>query len=152
MLIAPGKWMGKGSVLLQGMSIGQTVNVDIDVTEQADGLTVTGQVSVGEESAQDLSVRIVPNEVGTYTLDAFLAGTRLDGVGKLESEPHVGLLWHERELAHASVALFALSRGFGCRGFLREKETVRTWEIAFALKQVAVGGDNVVSLAKRRRR
>ncbi len=152
MLIAPGKWLGKGSVLLQGMSIGQTVSVDLDVTEQADGLTVTGKLSLGEQAAHDLSIRIVPNEVGTYTLDAFLAGTRLDGVGKLESEPHLGLLWHERELAHVSIALFALPRGFGCRGFLREGETVRTWEIAFASKQVAVGGDNVVSLARRRRR
>ncbi len=152
MLLRTGQWLGKGSVLLQGMSLGQTVNVEVEITDHDDGMSITGTLTVGEQEAEDVSIRVVPNEVGTYTLDVYVAGTRLDGVGKLESEPHVSLLWHEAELAHASVTLFSVSQGFGCRGFLREKDTVRTWEVAFALKQNVVGGSNVVSLSRRRRR
>ena len=151
MLLRPGHWLGKGSVLLQGMSIGETIAVDLQITEHEDGITLAGDYTLGEQPKAEISIRVVPNEVGTYTVDAFVSGTRMDGVGKLESEPHVSLLWHERDLAHASVTLFSLARGFACRGFLREQDTVRTWEIAFALKQQAIGGSNVISLARRRR-
>lgn len=151
MLLRPGTWLGKGSVILQGMSLGETATLEVEVVEHADGLTVTGELSLGEGAPLEVSVRIVPNEVGTYTVDAFVAGTRLDGVGKLESEPNVSLLWHERELAHASATLFRVDGAVGCRGFLREQETVRTWEIAFKPKQNVVGGSNVVSLSRRRR-
>ena len=151
MLLKPGQWLGKGSVLLQGMSLGETVNVELKIEEHDDSITLTGSMDVGEHAGAEVSVQVVPNEVGTYTLDAFVAGTRLDGVGKLESDPNAALLWHENDVAHASVVLFPIPGGFGCRGFLREKDTVRTWEIAFNLRQNVVRGGNVVSLSRRRR-
>ena len=46
---------------------------------------------------------------------------------------------------------FAVARGIGCRGFLREGEQTLTWEMLLRLKQDALKADNVVSLSRRRR-
>ena len=113
------------------------------------GITITGRLI--DVLHGDVSIRVAPDEVGTYVLNARLASFVLDGIAKLESEPNAALLWNETGTQSASVTLFRASSGIACRGFYREGDKVRTWEILFKPKQVAVGGDNVVSLARRRR-
>ena len=89
-----------------------------------------------------------------------LAGDHLQGTAKLDSPPNLGLLWNDSGSIHATFALFAVSRGYGFRGFVRDAAPsargdsggcVFTWEVAFSLKQEVVKGDNVVSLHRRRR-
>ena len=88
---------------------------------------------------------------GTYIVDAFVRGARLDGTAKLESDPNLGLLWNTSNSIHASFTLFPVSAGVGFRGFVRERETTFTWELALKPQQTVVQGGNVVSLARRRR-
>ena len=148
MILNKGLWLGSGSLLVEGASLGEDVEVELSITEDDGGMTLTGQL--GGEFAGDVSIRVAPDEVGTYVIDARVAGVALDGIGKLESEPNLSLLWNEGQTQTATVALFATGNGIGCRGFVQEGGRTRTWEILFKLKQQVVGGSNVVTLRRRR--
>lgn len=149
MIIRKGQWVGRGKALVHGASLGDTVEVDLNIDEDEQGITLNGQISGALRG--ELSTRIAPDDVGTYVIDARVANVALDGTAKLESEPNLCLMWNEGQTQSASVALFATANGIGCRGFWREGEATRTWEILFKLKQQVVGGPNVVSLSSRRR-
>ena len=148
MLIRKGLWSAKGSVVFEGSSLGVPVEVDLDIVEDQDGITLTG--SLQGASQGDVSIRIGADEVGTYVLDARVGSFALDGVAKLESEPNVCLLWNQGQTQSATVTLFVVDTGIGCRGFFREAGQTVTWEILFRPTQQVVGGDNVVSLMRRR--
>ena len=148
MLIRKGLWSAKGSVVFEGSSLGVPVEVDLDIVEDQDGITLTG--SLQGASQGDVSIRIGADEVGTYVLDARVGSFALDGVAKLESEPNVCLLWNQGHTQSATVTLFVVDTGIGCRGFFREAGKTVTWEILFRPTQQVVGGDNVVSLMRRR--
>jgi hypothetical protein len=123
--------------------------LDAEVVNELDGLTITGEIT--DSYTLPISLRIAPNEVGTYVIDARLGKVALDGIAKLESEPNHALLWHESGIYSASVSLFSIGGGLGCRGFFRDEKGTITWEMQLQTKQQAVGGANVVSLARRRR-
>ena len=147
MIIRNGHFFGKGTVLVDGATIGERVEVDLEIAEDHGGLTLSGRVL--EDKGGEISIRVAPDEVGTYVLDARVGSFALDGVAKLESEPNLALLWNEGGTQSVSVTLFAAGSGVGCRGFLHEDGKTRTWEILFKLKQQVVGGDNVVTLRRR---
>lgn len=149
MLLKKGHWLGRGKLLVEGASLGDEVQLDVQIVEDDDGTTLSGQLA-GDFSG-DVSIRVAPDEVGTYVIDARMAALALDGIGKLESEPNHCLLWNEAGTQNASLTLWVTSGGVGCRGFWREGTRTRTWEVLFKLKQQVIGGDNVVSLARRRR-
>jgi hypothetical protein len=148
LLIRKGLWSAKGSVVYEGSSLGVPVDVDLEIVEDQDGITLTGRL---EGAAQgNVSVRIGADENGTYVLDARIGAFALDGIAKLESEPNVCLLWNEGQTQSATVNLFVVDTGIGCRGFFREAGKNVTWEILFRPTQQVVSGDNVVSLRRRR--
>ena len=148
MLIRKGLWSAKGSVVFEGSSLGVPVEVDLDIVEDQDGITLTGEIQ--EAGKGDVSIRIGADDVGTYVVDARVGSFALDGIAKLESEPNVCLLWNQGQTQSATVSLFVVDTGIGCRGFLREADKTVTWEILFRPTQQVVGGDNVVSLMRRR--
>jgi len=148
LLIRKGLWSAKGSVVFEGSSLGVPVEVDLDIVEDQDGITLTGEIQ-GAGKGQ-VSVRIGADEVGTYVVDARMGSFALDGIAKLESEPNVCLLWNEGQTQSATVSLCVVDTGIGCRGFFREAGKTVTWEILFRPTQQVVGGDNVVSLMRRR--
>ena len=149
MILNKGLWYGKGSVLVENASLGESVEVDIEVTEDEEGYTILG--SLLDSYTGEVSIRVAPNDVGTYSVDARVAGVALDGIGKLESEPNLILLWNEGQTLSVSAAMFMAGNGIGCRGFLRENNRTLTWEMLITLKQQAIKGDNVVSFFPRRR-
>ena len=149
MILNKGLWYGKGSVLVENASLGESVEVDIEVTEDEEGYTISG--SLLDSYTGEISIRVAPNDVGTYSVDARVAGVALDGIGKLESEPNLILLWNEGQTLSVSAAMFMAGNGIGCRGFLRENDRTLTWEMLITLKQQAIKGDNVVSFFPRRR-
>ena len=149
LILRKGLWSGRGSVLTEGASLGQSISLDVAVVDELDGLTIAGEIT--DSYTLPLSMRIAPNEVGTYVIDARLGKVALDGIAKLESEPNHALLWHESGIYSASVSLFSIGGGLGCRGFFRDAKGTLTWEMQLQSKQQAVGGANVVSLARRRR-
>ena len=150
MLLKPGDWTGRGSLLEEGASLGRQIECDLRIEQDRGGFTLAGGYRVKGEKSQDLSVRIAPNDVGTYTIDARAGAMAADGIAKLESVPNLGLLWSANGTVHVAAALFDVSDGCGFRGFLHEDERTLTWEIAFSRKQHAVKADNVVTLRRRR--
>ena len=153
MLLNKGQWFGKGSLLVEGASLGDDVQLDLEITEDEGGITLSGQLLGDFEG--NVSIRVAADEVGTYIIDARVAAVALDGIAKLESEPNLALLWNEGQTQSVTVALFNTANGIGCRGFWHEGGKTRTWEILFRLKQQVVGdsaaGSNVISLSHRRR-
>ena len=152
MILKPGHWLGRGSVLVEGFSLGKTAECDARIEQDEGGFIGNAELKFQDQDKQNLNVRVAHNEVGTYTLRLQVGGEVFHGSAKLDSPPNLGLLWNDSETVHLSFTLFEISGGFGCRGFLRDGETTYTWEMAFALKQEVVKGDNVVSLQRRRRR
>lgn len=151
MILKPGHWLGRGSVLVDGMSLGKTVECDARVEADDTGLIVNADLAFQDDEKRTINLRVAGNDVGTYTLRLASSGEVFHGTAKLDSPPNLGLLWNDSETVHLTFALFAVSEGYGCRGFLRDGETTYTWEVAFSLKQAVVKGDNVISLARRRR-
>ena len=147
MILNRGQWLGKGKLLVEGASLGEELELELEISEDDAGMTLSGNVSGSYKG--DVSIRIAPDEVGTYVIDARIASLALDGRAKLESEPNLALLWNEGQTQSASVSLFRTPNGIGCRGFWQENTKTRTWEIQFKLRQVAIGGSNVVSLRRR---
>ena len=148
MLIRKGLWIAKGSVVFEGSSLGVPTEVDLEIVEDQDGLTVTGTIEGAGKG--EVSIRIGADDAGTYVVDARIGSLGLDGIAKLESEPNVCLLWNVGQTQSATVSLFVVDTGIGCRGFFREAGKTVTWEILFRPTQQVVSGDNVVSLMRRR--
>lgn len=148
MLIRKGLWSAKGSVVYEGSSLGVPIEADLEILEDADGITLSGDLQ-GAGNGQ-VSIRIGADEAGTYVLDAKIGSLALDGIAKLESEPNLCLLWNEGQTQSSTVSLFHVDTGIGCRGFFREAGKTITWEILFRPTQQVVSGDNVVPLMRRR--
>ena len=148
MLIRKGLWTAKGSVVFEGSSLGVPTEVDLEIVQDQDGLTLTGTIEGAGKG--DVSIRIGADDAGTYVVDARIGSLALDGIAKLESEPNVCLLWNVGQTQSATANLFVVDTGIGCRGFFREADKTVTWEILFRPTQQVVSGDNVVSLMRRR--
>ena len=149
MTLQPGHWLGRGSVLIEGFSLGKTVECDARIEQDAGGLIVNAELRYQDGERSSLGIRVAANDVGTYALRLQSGGEVFHGSAKLDSLPNLGLMWNDSETVHLTFAVFAISGGYGCRGFLRDGETTHTWEMAFSLKQDVVKGDNVISLKSR---
>ena len=66
MILNKGLWYGKGSVLVENASLGESVEVDIEVTEDEEGYTISG--SLLDSYTGEVSIRVAPNDVGTLSL------------------------------------------------------------------------------------
>jgi hypothetical protein len=152
MLLQAGHWLGRGSLLVEGQSLGQGISVDAQVERDEGGYTIAAEIDVKEIGSRAMSIRIAANDVGTYSINVRTMAETYAGTAKLDSVPNLGLLWNDAATTFVTFALFPVSRGCGCRGFLRDGSSTYTWEIALSLQQDVVTGDNVVSLAKRRKR
>ena len=150
MLLKAGHWLGRGSLLPEGASLGEKIECDLVAEEDRGGMTLSGTLSTAQAASLQLSIRIAADEVGTYVIDARIGQVRVDGVAKLESAPNLGLLWNDAGGLHAAFTLFPVANGYGLRGFLRERGRTLTWELALSLKQDALKASNVVSLRRRR--
>ena len=75
MILNKGLWFGKGTVLVEEASLGETVELDIEVVEDQEGYTISGKLL--EAYSGEVSIRVAPNDVGTYTVDARVAGVCL---------------------------------------------------------------------------
>ena len=78
MILNKGLWFGKGTILVEEASLGETVELDIEVVEDQEGYTISGKLL--EAYSGEVSIRVAPNDVGTYTVDARVAGVGLDGI------------------------------------------------------------------------
>ena len=144
MILRPGRWLGRGSYRAIDTTQGTRFSVDLSLTEEDEGHLVEAQLEMAGQPALDLTVWIVPDEYGGYTVTV-RGPFEVDGTAKLESAPHLGLLWSEDGATHAAFALFALRDTFGLRGFARSGGNAATWELALRPQSEALAGGNVVA-------
>lgn len=150
MILGPGRWLGRGSYRAIDTTQGTPFSVDMTLTEEEDGRLLEALLEVEGQSAIDLTVWIVPDEYGGYTVTV-RGPFHVDGTAKLESAPHLGLLWSEDGATHAAFALFELRDTYGLRGFARNGGNAATWELALRPRSEAVAGGNVVAFRGGRR-
>ena len=158
--------MGRGSFRPTTQSLGTVFTAHIKVSDDvaAGGLLIEATLAIGGGGEQSVTVWIVADEFGTYAVAVRGMGLDVQGTAKLESEPHLGLLWSESGDAHVAFTLFASRESHGLRGFAKTDRATWTWELAL---RPAHGGQverprarersrkrlaNVVSLASRRRK
>ena len=166
MILKAGLWMGRGSFRPTTESLGTVFKANIQVSDDvaAGGLLVEATLAVEGSGEHSITAWIVADEYGTYAVAVRGMGLDAQGTAKLESEPHLGLLWSENGDAHVAFTLFVSHESHGLRGFAKTDTTTWTWELAL---QPAHGGEakrsperprsrkrlaNVVSLASRRRK
>lgn len=167
MIVAAGRWFGRGSYRASDQARGTSFRAQIEISDDlgADdafdkGYSIEATLDVqGDE--RSMAVWIAADEFGTYAVSAKAPGLDVQGHAKLESEPHLGLLWSQDGLATVAFALFALPQAHGLRGYAKVDQHLWTWELALQRSQEAprpqpkglrdrIG--NVVSLASRRKR
>ena len=107
MILEPGHWVGRGSYRPIGETLGCGIDVDFQLREEEAGKLIEARVESQDGAALDLTVWVVADEVGTYTVAVRGGGVDVDGTAKLEAEPHLGLLWSEDGGTHITFALFA---------------------------------------------
>ena len=152
MILEPGHWIGRGSYRPIGETLGCGIDVDFQLREEEAGKLIEAHVKSQDGAALDLTVWVVADEVGTYTVSVRGGGVDVDGTAKLEAEPHLGLLWSEDGGTHVTFAMFAARDAIGLRGFWRAGPAVLTWEVAIHPLRHVVAGDNVVAFDGRRPR
>ena len=142
MILGPGKWVGRGSFRPTDASLGIRfqATVDIDDHRGTEGLIVnatiqadSGQVDGGQvddDGPRSILVWIVPDEVGTYSVTVKGADIDVEGTAKLDSEPHLGLLWSDDGTVYVTCTVFTLPETHGVRGFAKVRDTTWTWELA----------------------
>ncbi len=150
MLLTPGQWEGKGGVVPLGSTTSTPFACKIECVADEQGQTLSGTLTLHDQSERQLSIRLADDDAGLYVMDLRLDGFALDGSAKLESTPNMGMLWNEAGTVHASFGLFPVNRGCGCRGFLKTESSSLTWELALEPVVQKVSGGNVVSLRRRR--
>ena len=151
-LLAPGKWIGRGSFLEKGQSLGTTIECSFDVASEEVGTHIKGELTVREGSGRyPFGIWITPNDTGTYDIAAQFGGANLEGTAKMESYPNLAMLWSARNDLQVSCALFDLRTGRGCRGFSRSAKVQLTWEMVLREERSAVPANNVVTLRARKK-
>jgi hypothetical protein len=150
--LRPGKWSGRGSFVVPGQGRGTPFESAFTIVSDARGTQATGTIDAKEPGAiREFSVWITPDDIGTYTLMVTVPGTTLRGTAKLESVPHLALLWSESGHSSVAATLFPVSGGYGFRGFARGPKGVVTWEMVLQETIREVKGDNVVRLSGRKK-
>lgn len=150
MILQPGHWVGRGRLLMDGRSLGDTLELVADVEADDGGFTVRAS-QAGRAEPRDFAIRAARNDVGTFAVSVRSQGDGLYGTAKLDSPPNLGLLWNDSGTVHATFALFLAAEGYGCRGFVRSGESLYTWEVAFTLQKPRSRVGNVVSLLRPKR-
>ena len=150
MILEPGHWVGRGSYRPVGETLGCGVEVDFELTEEEAGKLIAARVESQDGAELGLTIWVVADEVGTYSVSVRGGGVDVDGTAKLEAEPHLGLLWSEDGGTHITFALFEARDAIGLRGFSRAGTAVLTWEIAIYPRRSVVSGDNIVAFDARR--
>ena len=143
-LLKPGDWLGRGSLLVEGASLGRQIECDLRIEQDRGGFTLAGGYRVKGDRSQDFSVRIAPNDVGTYTVDARMGAVAADGNRQARERPQPGAPVERERNAARRRRPVRCADGCGFRGFLHEDERTLTWEIAFSRKQHAVKADKRV--------
>ena len=132
MILEPGKWQGRGSYRPTDASLGLRfqAGVEVDEDRRTGSLIVNATLQAEGGSPRAIQVYVAPDDVGTYAVTAKGDGIDVQGTAKLDSEPHLGLLWSEDGTVYVTCTVFTLPDTHGVRGFARAGKDTWTWELA----------------------
>jgi len=151
-LLPPGKWVGRGSYLGKGQSLGISIECTFDVASEDVGTHIKGELSVRDDATRyPFGIWITPNDTGTYDIAAQFGAANLEGTAKMESYPNLAMLWSAGNELQVACALFDLRTGRGCRGFSRSAKMQLTWEMVLREERSAVPANNVVALRAKKK-
>ena len=164
MILEPGDWRGRGSFRRTDESLASAFRARLQVAEDpvesaaGENHIVEAELDIDGDEKRVVMVLLLADGFGTYAVRTQGGGFDLSGTAKIESEPHLALLWNDD--LHVACSLFAVSDSVGFRGFAKAKHGMWTWELALRPAHLraqaktplpkAVG--NVVSLMSRRKR
>ena len=82
MLLQPGHWLGRGSILVEGHSLGTTAQCAVQIERDESGLTLRAELTLQDAPPHEYVVRVVGNDVGTYTLHVQTGAELLHGTAR----------------------------------------------------------------------
>ena len=108
--------MGRGSFRPTTESLGTVFKANIQVSDDGRSRRFAREATLAVEGSGEHSITawIVADEYGTYAVAVRGMGLDAQGTAKLESEPHLGLLWSENGDAHVAFTLFVSHESHGC--------------------------------------
>ena len=137
MILGPGRWQGRGSFRPTDASLNLRfeATVDIEDDRRTEGLVVNATLQVADaaqvqDGSRRYQVYIVADDVGTYAVTVTGEGVDVQGTAKLDSEPHLALLWSAEDDVHITSTVFTLPDTRGVRGFAKVRGDTWTWELA----------------------
>ena len=140
MILKPDTWLGRGSWRVTTDSTGVKFDCVVKIEEIETGITIEVSVITETESELSFSAWIAPDETGLYTVSLQGDDIKLEGIGKLESLPHLVTLRSEDNERSLVITLFELPEVYGTRGFYRVGVHEFTFELALKLR-VKFGGE-----------
>lgn len=159
MILQPGTWLGRGAFRPVGETLNSPLEARIQITEEQRGWLLKAELELGDNNTMRFTGWIFADEFGTYTISVrfTLPSTRdsdgeeisVTGIAKLESTPHLGLLWSEDGQSHVAFTVFRLKDTDGIRGFAKLPRVTLTWELALRPEHQAGLGGNVVAFKSR---
>ena len=167
MILEPGDWRGRGSFRRTDESLTIAFRARVQVLKDpvdADGKNhiVEAELDVDGDGNEKrvVTVWFLADGFGTYAVSAQGGGFDMVGTAKIESEPHLALLWDDDDDLHVGCSLFTLPESLGFRGFAKSNDGMWTWELALRPAHLAAqtkkplpkAVGNVVSLMSRRKR
>ena len=136
MILTPETWVAKGNWRVTTDSTSVKFNCVIQIEEETAGTSIHVQeiVRVDDPAAMASQFKydawIVPDETGLYTIRVDSKQLTLEGVGKLESLPHLATLRSEDGETHVTLTLFEMPEVYGVRAFITQGEHTYTFELA----------------------
>lgn len=117
----------------------------VKIEDVQNGTAIHVNAVTETESSCKYDVWIVPDETGLYTITVNSPGLSMQGVGKLESLPHLATLRSDDGTRNLVATVFEMPEVYGTRGFFSEGEHTYTFELALRMrvKVVKEKNDNV---------
>ena len=137
MILSPNKWIGRGSWRVTTDSTGVKFGCHVHIVDEGNGTSIHVEVETETKNSMNYDVWIVPDETGLYTITVNNSGLALEGIGKLESLPHLATLRSVDADTQLVLAVFEMPEVFGTRGFYTHQQHMYTFEIALR-RQVRV--------------
>lgn len=142
MILSPDTWIGRGSWRVTTDSTGVKFECVVQITDEGNGTAINVTAITETDSRIKYDVWIVPDETGLYTIRVNGDEMLLDGIGKLESLPHLATLRSEDGNKNLVLTVFEMPEVYGTRGFLTEGNHTYTFELALRMRVKVVQEKN----------
>lgn len=145
MILSPDTWVGRGSWRVTTDSTGVKFECIVQIKDEGNGTAINVTAITETDTKIKYDVWIVADETGLYTIRVNGEEMALDGIGKLESLPHLATLRSEDGNTSLVLTVFEMPEVYGTRGFLTEGKHTYTFELALRMrvKVVQEKNDNV---------